>query len=538
MTTLVINGKKVKVSDDFLNLSPEEQSRTVDEIAQSMGASSPSAMADGMARLSDMSRNPRVAPLQDGPMPPPEASQASLPGSVPAAPYENSLPATAAQFGVGTQSGIANTLGFPVDALTGAINGVGDLTGLWNPIQNPVGGSASIDAMFSPLNASIPAPQTAQERYARRIGEEVGGAATMAPVGLPMAASRGMAMPYVAAETASALGSGTAAQTAREIFPDSPWAEMAASLMGGGLAGLGAVKAMGAGGTDAVIRGGIDEQKARAADAYGMVRADQRILPQDSVDNMALGVSGRMDAERINPRLQPGSSAVLDAILQDSSGPMRIEDIENLRRLTQQGLPVTAAPTDQRLAGMMTDEITAYLDNLDDPVADALVDGRNATRRYKAAESIEAASTKAARRAASTGSGGNEINAMRQNLRSILDNPRKSRSFTPAEREMMEAVVRGDGGQNAMRSLSRFAPTSGGLSAMLGVGGAMASPAIALPVMAVTELAKAGGERSTRNQIAALLQSIAPDRVLKPQEEGLTKLIAALLAGRTMAGGE
>lgn len=450
----------------------------------------------------------------------------------------NSFSGTASQFGVGTQSGIANMLGFPVDSLTGAINGVGSLTGLWDEISNPVGGSATFDAMFAPLNESIPEPQTTTERYARRIGEDVGGAAAMAPLGLPVAMAKGMAPKYIAAETASALGSGVAGQTAREAFPDNPWADIAASLLGGGLAGLGTVKALGAGGEAATVRPGIEDQKMRAADAYGEVRADQRVLPQDSVDDMALGVSGRMDAERINPRLQPGSSAILDAILQDSSGPMRIEDVENLRRMTQQGLPLTAAPTDQRLAGMMADEITAYLDNLDDPVADALVDGRNATRRYKAAESIDAASTKAARRAASTGSGGNEINAMRQNLRSVLDSPRKSRSFTPAEREMMDAVVRGDTGQNAMRSLSRFAPTSGGLSAMLGVGGAMASPAIALPVMAVTELAKAGGERSTRNQIAALLQSIAPDRVIKPQEEGLTKLIAALLAGRTMAGGE
>jgi hypothetical protein len=501
------------------------------------GGNSP-AMATGLAELSGMTRNPRVVAPQDGPMPPPSAESAGLPGSQPSKPYENSIPATAAQFGVGTQSGIANTLGFPVDALTSGINGLGRVTGLWDEISDPVGGSGTFNAMFAPLNESIPAPQTATERYARRIGEDVGGAAAMAPVGLPLAASRGMVAPYIATESASALGSGTAAQTAREYVPNNPWAEIAASLIGGGVAGLGAVRAMGAGGTDAVVRRGIEEQKARAADAYDMVRADQRILPQDTVDDMALGLSGRMDAERLNPRRQPGAATVLDAILQDSSGPMRVEDIEDLRRLTTELLPATASKADQRLAGIMKDEITDYLDNLDDPVADALVDGRNATRRYKAAESIEAASTKAARRAASTGSGGNEINAMRQNLRSILDTPRKSRSFTPAEREMMDAVVRGDAGQNAMRSLSRFAPTSGGVSAMLGVGGAMASPAVALPIMAVTELAKAGGERSTRNQIAALLQSIAPDRVLKAREEGMTKLIAALLAGRTMAGAE
>lgn len=485
----------------------------------------------------------RIAAAKAGTLAPPSAEtlaavDAANAMAMPTAPYENNLNGIVAQAGVGTQSGIANTLGFPVDALTGAINGVGDLTGLWNPIQNPVGGSGTFNAMFAPLNESIPEPQTATERYARRIGEEVGGAAAMAPLGLPMAASRGMAMPYVAAETASALGSGTAAQTAREYLPGNPWAEMASSLMGGGLAGLGAVKAMGAGGTDAVIRGGIEDQKMRAADAYDVVRADTRVLPQDSVDDMALGISERMDAARMKPRLHPGSAAILDAILQDSSGPMRIEDIEDLRRITTQSLPATAADGDRRLATIMTGEITDYLDKLDDPVADALVDGRNAHRRVKAAEAVADAAKKAERQAAKAGSGGNEINAMRQRLSSIIETPRKSRSFTAEELSAMDDIVMGTTGQNTARRLSRMAPSSGGLSAMLGIGGAMASAPVALPIMATAEAAKFLGERSTRKSIADLLQSLAPDRVIKPKEEGLTKLIAALLAGRTMAGGE
>lgn len=44
MTTLVINGQKVKVSDNFTSLSPQEQERTVDEIARSMGAAKPAAV--------------------------------------------------------------------------------------------------------------------------------------------------------------------------------------------------------------------------------------------------------------------------------------------------------------------------------------------------------------------------------------------------------------------------------------------------------------------------------------------------------------
>jgi len=190
------------------------------------------------------------------------------------------------------------------------------------------------------------------------------------------------------------------------------------------------------------------------------------------------------------------------------------------------------------MAGIMTDEITKYLDGMNDPVADALREGRDAHRRAMAATSVKDAATKAARTAAKTGSGGNEINATRQKLASIIENPRKARSFTPDELAAMDEIVMGSTGQNVARRLSRFAPSSGGLSSMLGIGGAMAAPQFALPIMAVTEGAKALGERSTKASIANLLQSLAPDRVLKPGQEGLGPIIAALLAARTTANAE
>lgn len=39
MPTLNIEGKRVKVDDSFMQLSPEEQAETVDEIAQTLGIS-------------------------------------------------------------------------------------------------------------------------------------------------------------------------------------------------------------------------------------------------------------------------------------------------------------------------------------------------------------------------------------------------------------------------------------------------------------------------------------------------------------------
>lgn len=463
----------------------------------------------------------------------------ALPDAAPeAAPYQNTIAGTAAQAGVGTQSGIAQGLGFPVDALTGAINGVGELTGGWGPIENPVGGSKFFDSIMSPINESIPAPQSGQERFARRVGEEVGASTAMLPAAYLAPVARAAPVKTAAVELASAIGSGTGAATANEVAPNSATAEIVGALLGGLPSGYVAGRAMDMGGASPIVRAGIEDQKMRAADAYGMVRADQRVIPQTSVDDMAQDLSARMAKERLNPRLQPGSAAIMDAVLQDSADPMRIEDVENLRRLTTQSLPGTASPADRRLAGIMTDELTKYLDDMDDPVADALREGRDAHRRAMAATSVEDASTRASRAAARTGSGGNEINATRQKLSAIIENPRKARSFTPDELAAMDDIVKGSTGQNLARRLSRFAPSSGGLSSMLGIGGTLAAPQFALPIMAVTEGAKALGERSTKASIANLLQSLAPDRVLKPGQEGLGPIIAALLAARTTANAE
>lgn len=481
----------------------------------------------------------RIAAVRAGTMPPPSQdallrakvanANATEAMALPSGPMD-----IIGNFGAGTNIGMADMAGLPVDAITGAINGVGGLTGAWGPIENPVGGSEFFRQLAAPLTDMIPAPDTRGERIARRMGEEAGASTVAAPLAFASPAVRAAPGTFLAAEAASTVGSGGGAAIANEVAPDSAMAEIVGSLTGGIPSGLATSRMMGGGGTGAVIRGGIDEQRAIARDAYGTVRADQRVLPQESVDDMALGIMADMDAQRINPRLQPSSTAVMDAIVDDTARPMRIEDVENLRRMTQRSVPVTAADDDKRLAGIMRDRLTGYLDSLNDPVSDALVDGRNAHRRATAAQSVADASTKAARRAASTGSGGNEINAMRQTLRGMIDSPRKARSFKPDELAAMDAIVRGTEGQNAMRSLSRFAPTSGGLSAMLGVGGAMASPTVALPIMTSTELAKAGGERSTRKAIADLMQRLAPDRVTATRQAGVSPVIAALLAGRTM----
>jgi hypothetical protein len=243
-----------------------------------------------------------------------------------------------------------------------------------------------------------------------------------------------------------------------------------------------------------------------------------------------------MADENINARLQPNAAKIMEAITTDTQNPLRIEDIEQLRRVTTQSMPATASPSDRRLGQIMKQEVTDFLDELDDPIADLLREGRAATRRASAARDVAAATDRAALRAASTGSGGNEINAIRQNLRRILDSPRLSSSFTADELAAIREIVEGSTDQNLLRRLSRIAPTSGGLAAMLGIGGTLASPEVALPIMGIAEAARFAGERSTQRSIQDLLQQLAPDRVLRPSEQGATDALRGLLSLRTLAG--
>jgi len=447
----------------------------------------------------------------------------------------SALGSIATQAGAGSQEGIAQMLGLPVDVVSSALSGFGELTGLYGPIERPIGGSQFFDELIRPLRANVPEPATAAERIARRTGEEVGAASVALPLAFASPAVRAAPFTTASVEGASALGAGAGAGLLSEQFPESQAADIVGALAGGLTAGGIGARAAGLRGSDATVRPGIQEQRDIASDIYGQVRADTRVLPESSTQQLADNLVARMTAERINPRLQPGSQAILDAILTDTQGPMRIEDVENLRRLTSSALPATASDADRRLAQIMRQEITDFLENLGDPIASQLGEARSATRRARAAEDVGRLADRATLRAASTGSGGNEINAIRQNLRRILDTPRLSRSFTDDELAAIREIVEGTADQNVMRRLSRIAPTSGGLSAMLGIGGTIASPEVALPIMGAAEGARFLGERSTRRSIEGLLQQLAPDRVLAPSQPGAQDVLRGLLSLRTVA---
>jgi hypothetical protein len=223
MPTLNINGKRVKVDDSFLSLSPEEQDATVDEIAASIGAPAEAApVAEETAGLSP--DNPLV------------------------------------QANAGFNEGLVSVLGAPVDLVN---KGLGLISGGALESERPFLGSEMIGDTLGAVIGEAPAPSEEGINPAlRRIGQEVG--ATVVPGGAVLKAgamgakstlpvvgdilkgARATPGTFAATEAGSALASGTGAAVANEVAPDNPLAEFTGQVIGAGLPGAiaGATRAM------------------------------------------------------------------------------------------------------------------------------------------------------------------------------------------------------------------------------------------------------------------------------------------------------
>jgi hypothetical protein len=434
----------------------------------------------------------------------------------------------------GINEGIAGMLGAPVDLMAGAMNmgakGINALAGTNLPsIENPVGGSGTFRDMLAPTISEV-GPQTAAQRYGRRIGQEVGAAAI--PGGIMM---RGAAAPLALAGTqaASALGAGLAGQTSQEIARGNSTADMIASMLGG-MAPIAAGRAM----RPSPQAPTLDSLKQRQAAAYGDVDASQARLDPAQRQGLIDHMRGRTDAMDMDEFLHPRANRTMSRM--DSLEPSpRIADIEQKRRLVGRDVAGSLDPAEAMIGQGMKGEIDTYMKDLAaggnlGPDASAtlgrLQDGREMTQRIKKSEGVMDAITKAERRAASTGTGGNEVNTTRQNIRAMLDNPKTNRGWSAAERELMEGIVMGTPTQNALRLAGRFSPTSGALSAMGGLAsGASFGPLGVLPSV-VGYGAKAGAEALTKRQIEKLMQTIRNGGPLAAKAINSTDTRAAIAA--------
>jgi hypothetical protein len=428
----------------------------------------------------------------------------------------------------GVNEGLAATLGFPVDMVSGAVNlgkrGVNAIAGTdFEPSTDPFLGSQSIEGMMGGA-ISEDDPQNLTQRYLRRVGQEAG--ATVIPAGV-MARGTGAIMKFLGLEAASAVGAGIGGQTSQEIAPGNATADFIAS-MAGGLSPIVASRSLRQGPTAPTYE---DVTAGRDA-AYQTVDDLGTTVNQQSRDSLM----GRMDdmvlREGVDPELHRAATVRIQNMNKLPSNPT-ISQVDTQRQLVGRDVAGSAQAGEARIGAIMKNEIDEYLSSLtpadavgsnpEEAIA-ALTTARELAQRAFRINELSGntgAITKAMRRAATSGTGGNAVNTVRQNIRSILDSDTRRRGFSVAELDAMEEIVEGTFMGNSLRSLSRLAPSSGGLSAMFGVGaagaaGTTANPLFMLPVVA-GEAAQFASQRMSRRQIGLLDELVRNGAPLTPK---------------------
>jgi hypothetical protein len=218
-----------------------------------------------------------------------------------------------------------------------------------------------------------------------------------------------------------------------------------------------------------------------------------------------------------DPALQPNIAAVIRRIEDAGQASNTLPGAEIVRRVAGGAY----APGNKSSNDMMRAIINAIDDAVANPRAGEVLMGnaakggaaltearKNASIEFKLGD-INKQLEKAQTQAGSTWSGGNIENATRQKLRAILDNPSRSRGFTPDERAALQQAVMGSGaGHNLARTVGKLSPQGSGLMTALGIGGAVTNPAlVAAPIAGAA--AKKVSERLTDANVRKLLDIVA-----------------------------
>ena len=257
-----------------------------------------------------------------------------------------------------------------------------------------------------------------------------------------------------------------------------------------------------------------EQLRKQAEAAYNKAEAAGVIFKPEGVRQLAQTIVDDLAEFGFDPALQPGVAAVIRRFQELDGKNVTLKGLDIVRRVANNAGKVRDNPSQQEIARRVIDRIDDYVTSVGDADvlmgnakqgASAMREARDLWSRFRKSQMVDTAAFKADLRTASTGSGGNGDNAVRQNIRRLVENPR---GLNAQERAAAERVVRGTAPQNAMRLAGKLAPT-GVVSAALsgGAGYGLAGPVgLALPLAGAA--AKAVADRMTVKNVERLSQII------------------------------
>jgi len=234
---------------------------------------------------------------------------------------------------------------------------------------------------------------------------------------------------------------------------------------------------------------------------------------KDFATNMA-GIGKELRNEGYDPRLYPKIAVALDEMTQ-AGIPKDFNELSTLRKFIQ-GAQKSSEPDERRLATILKDDFDTYVSNI--PESSVVGGSKEGLKQWKEARDTYAKLSKSevftdmlenAQLDKSKFSMSGIENSLAQQLRQLSKNDKKMRLFTQEEQEAIKKAAKGGVGQNALRFVGKFAPTSA-VSSIPALLATSVSGPIGLAATAASMGARVGAtqmRKSDVNKLAALMRA-------------------------------
>lgn len=234
---------------------------------------------------------------------------------------------------------------------------------------------------------------------------------------------------------------------------------------------------------------------------------------KDFATNMA-SIGKELRNEGYDPRLYPKLSVALDEMTQ-SGIPKDFNELSTLRKFIQ-GAQKSADPDERRLATILKDDFDTYVSNI--PESSVVGGSKEGLKAWKEARDTYSKLSKSevftdmlenAQLDKSKFSMSGMENSLAQQLRQLAKNDKKMRLFTEEEQNAIKKAAKGGVGQNALRFVGKFAPTSAVSSIPALLATSVSGPA-GLAATAASMGARYGAtqmRKSDVNKLAALMRA-------------------------------
>ena len=266
-----------------------------------------------------------------------------------------------------------------------------------------------------------------------------------------------------------------------------------------------------------------DELFDAARNAYA-TSEQQGVMIQPNVIRTAYDdIVDKLTSKGYHPKNQPELKTALDELykltiptMQGSPNYTTLKGIDVINQIARNASSSPNRST-RLMGGIFHEGVDDLLDRLspqnvisgDAPQAvKALQEARNYWKLARKTEKVEDMIDNAVLETASTGSGGNINNKLKQAITKIIkENKRKPGGWTPDELAAMRAIVEPSAGRDLARLFGKLSPGGNGLHMLLELGAVSHNPKFA-PLIAGGHLAKTYADRATAAAVDDLLELI------------------------------